>query len=116
MSEEQFWRSNPRIIAVWANAWKKEQNYSNDLMHKMVGTYVLSALTTAIDGVLNGKKAKAKYTQKPIQLFELTEEEKKKEQQKAIAQFIAWAGAAQIKYKGKEDNNGADNRQDTSRN
>ena len=111
MTEEQFWRSNPRIVAVWANAWKKEQNYSNDLIHKMVGTYVLSALTTAIDGVLNGKKAKAKYTQNPIQLFELTEEEKKKEQQKAQEAFIKWAFATQKKFKGKEDNNGgADNR------
>ena len=75
MTEEQFWKSNPRTIEVWAKAWKMRENRQNELTHSYVGNYVLSALFTAIDGVLNGRKAKARYIDKPIQLFELTEEE-----------------------------------------
>ena len=101
MTEEQFWKSNPRTIEVWAKAWKMRENRQNELTHSYVGNYVLSALFTAIDGVLNGRKAKARYIEKPIQLFELTEEEKEIEKQKAIAAFMGWANSAKNKF-GKE--------------
>lgn len=101
MSEEQFWKSNPRIIKVWEQIYKNKINEQNRLTHMYVGNYELSALFTAIDGVLNGKKAKSKYMDKPVQMFELTEEEKKAEQEKAIAQFMGWAKSTQNKYKGK---------------
>ena len=45
----------------------------------------------AIDHCLNGQKARTKYIEKPIRLFEMTEEEKKKEQEKALSAFIGWA-------------------------
>jgi hypothetical protein len=102
MTEEQFWKSNPRIINIWFEAWKKKQNRENELQYMYTGNYELSALITAIDKVLNGKKAKAKYIEKPVQLFELTEEEKKAEQQKAINQFMVWANSTQKKYSKKE--------------
>ena len=75
-----------------------EQNHKNELIHAWVGNYILSALTTAIDGCFNGKKAKSKYIEKPIQLFELTEEEKAEAAIKARQQFVAWANHATKKY------------------
>lgn len=102
MTEEQFWRSNPRIISAWEEVYKERINGENNRIYNYVGNYILSALFTSIDGVINGKKAKAKYIEKPIQMFELTEEEKKNKQQDAIAQFIAWAGMAETKYKDKK--------------
>lgn len=101
MSEEQFWRSNPRIIHVWEQAWKAKENRMNGLVYAYIGNYELSALYTAIDGVLNGKKAKAKYIEKPIRIFELTEEERIQEQEKARQAFVMWAGFAENKYKEK---------------
>lgn len=101
MTEEQFWKSNPRIIGVWAKAWKLRENRKNELIHAYVGNYVLSAVTTAVDGVLNGRKHKSKYIEKPIQLFELTEEDKEKERKKAIAAFLGWANGQKNKF-GKE--------------
>ena len=98
MTEEQFWRSNPRIISVYEKIWKEECNRQNFLAHRYVGHYVLSALATALDGSFNGPKAKTKYIKEPFQLFELTEEEKKAKQQAAIAQFIAWADSTEKKY------------------
>ncbi len=98
MTEAQFWCSNPRIISTWEKIWKEEQNRKNALVHRYTGNYILSALFTAIDGVLNGRNAKAKYISKPFQLYELTKEEKEKEQQAAIAQFMSWANVAEKKY------------------
>ena len=103
MTEEQFWHSNPAKIEVYAEAWKQEQKRQNEVIHTYVGTYVLSALTTAIDGVLNGKKSKAKYTEKPIRLFELTEKEKEEEQRKAREAFLAWANLTKSKYKDRKE-------------
>lgn len=103
MTEEQFWHSNPAKIKVYAEAWKQEQKRQNEVIHTYVGTYVLSALTTAIDGVLNGKKSKAKYIEKPIQLFELTEKEKEEEQRKAREAFLAWANLTKSKYKDRKE-------------
>lgn len=99
MTEEQFWNSNPRIIKVWEQAYKNEQNRMNELIYAWVGNYGLSALCMAIDHVLNGKKAKSKYIEKPIRIFELTEKEKEQEAVKARQAFMAWAGMAEKKYK-----------------
>lgn len=102
MTEEQFWRSNPRIIKTWEKAWKDEEKYKNQLTHCYVGNYFMSAVTVAVEHCLSGQKAKSKYIEKPIQLFPLTEEEKKIEQKKAIAQFVMWANHQEKKH-GKEE-------------
>jgi hypothetical protein len=98
MTEEQFWNSNPRIIKVWEQAYKNEQNRMNNLIYNWVGNYGVSALMFAIDHCLNGRKAKAKYLEQPIQIFELTEEEKEKATQKARQNFLAWAENMQRKF------------------
>ena len=51
MTEEQFWRSNPRIIKVYEQTWKDDQNRKNELLHAMVGTYGISAITVALSSV-----------------------------------------------------------------
>ena len=98
MSEEQFWRSNPRIIKVWEQTYKEELTYKNSLIHSFVGSYGVSALLFAIDSCLNGKKAKAKYIDKPIELFPEKVDEKTKAEN-ALARFVAWANLAESQYK-----------------
>lgn len=98
MNEEQFWHSNPAIIKVWENAWKMEENRRNELIHAWVGNYGISALVYAIEHTLNGKKAKSKYIEKPIRLFELTEEEKKQQEKNALAAFINWADTTKADF------------------
>lgn len=69
-----------------------QQNRQNEMMHAWFGNYGISALVYAIDHVLNGSsKAKSKYIEKPLQLFEKTEQEKKADQEKALAAFVGWA-------------------------
>lgn len=105
MTEEQFWRANPAIIEVWEEAWKRQENRKNELIHAWVGEYGISALVFAIDHCLNGKKkARSKYMEKPIRLFELTESEKKAQKEKATDMFIAWANATKEAYDIKTDN------------
>lgn len=103
MTEEEFWHSNPAKIEVYAEAWKQEEVRKNELIHMFVGSYIQNAVTTSIDKVLNGKKAKSKYLEKPIQLFEKTEEEKKIEQENARQAFLMWAGQAKSEYKDRKE-------------
>lgn len=90
---------NVRKLKVYEKVYREKMDFQNNLVYSWIGNYGLSALFTAIDGVLNGKKAKAKYPDKPFRLFELTEEEKEIERKKALAQFMAWAGHAEKKYR-----------------
>lgn len=104
MTEEQFWRSNPRIIKVYEQTWKDDQNRKNELLHAMVGTYGISAITVALSSVLspmfcNGRKSGAKYLEKPIRIFPLTEEEQAVEREKAIQAFLMFAGNLEEKVK-----------------
>ena len=89
MSEEQFWNSNPQIIEVWKNAWKEKTNHDN-FMNYVLGGYVLNAVSIAIGKALDGKKFKGEYPDKPTRIFELTEEEKQAEQEKALREAIAF--------------------------
>lgn len=101
MTEEQFWHSNPRIIGVWEKAWQEKTKAESNLLHIYTGNYFLSAMTTAIDKVLNGKKSRVEYMEKPLELFELTEQEKKQKQNIAIQQFMAWEKSIKEKFKKK---------------
>lgn len=108
MSEEQFWRSNPRIIKVWEEAWKNEQNRTNQLVHAYIGSYVMSAMTTSLAQILvpmfsKNKKSQLSYIEEPIQLFEKTEDEKKAEYDLMTQRFIAWGNSLIKNYK-KPDN------------
>lgn len=100
MTEEQFWHSNPRIIKVWEKAYRLKQNRLNETVHAWVGNYVLSAMSVAIEHCLS-KKAKSKYVEKPIKLFESDEEEKQIEAMKARKAFLMWANRTQKKYEKK---------------
>lgn len=98
MNEEQFWNSNPRIIKVWEKTYQEDLTYKNGLIHSFVGTYGISALQVAIDSCLNGRKAKAKYIDKPLELFPKKINKKEQEKQ-ALNKFIAWANLAESNYK-----------------
>ena len=66
------------------------------IIHAVCGTYVMSAVFTAVERCLGGKKAKSKYMKEPItaRLFEndgLTEEEiYERELQKALFAEEQW--------------------------
>lgn len=104
MTEEEFWHSNPRIIKVWEEAWKEEQNRQNKLVHLWFGNYGISAVSTALSLVLTpmfceGKKSQAKYIEEPVRIFEMTEQEKLEYQKMMDDRFVAWGNALIKRYK-----------------
>lgn len=52
-----------------------EMKEQDSIVHAICGSYILSAVSVAIEGVLVGKKSKLKYIDKPI-LQQIEEENK----------------------------------------
>lgn len=65
---------NPRILNAVQKGYQKSVE-DQDRMNWMAGQYQMSAVLTALDKALNGKKSKAEYLKKP--LFELISDELK---------------------------------------
>lgn len=97
MTEEEFWKSNPWKIKVYEKVRVEEQNRNNKLAHMMVGTYGLSALSTALSQVLTpifcNKKSSATYMAEPIELFEAHGEALEKKKEQNTNAFINWANS-----------------------
>lgn len=102
MTEEEFWRSNPRKIKVYEKAWRDEQNYINTLAYTFWGNYGISALQTVISGILTpmfcGKPSKAKYMDEPVRLFARTEQELEEYKEQQTQAFINWCNAMESNW------------------
>lgn len=83
VSEEKFWESTPEELKPYAKAYELRQKAKDHDMWQM-GIYVMSAVQTAVQNTLFGKKSKAEYLKEPLtnkvkpEEKELTEQEKKK--------------------------------------
>lgn len=106
ISWNEFWSMNPRIYKLHVKAFnektKREIKQQDELIWSMVGNYVLSAVTVAVERCLAGSKAKSKYIENPILRNlgeeELTEEERlDKEMMQSIANEEAWIRASKRK-------------------
>lgn len=97
MTEEEFWHTNPRKLKAYEEAWKFEQNQKNSMAYAMWGNYGLSALFTALTGVLTpmfcGKRSTTKFIEKPIRLFEMTEKELEEYKAEQTAMFVEWCNS-----------------------
>lgn len=56
---------NPRIIRAFQKG-QQEKMEQDDFLNWLSGNYFMSALDVAVDKILSGRKAKAKYIEKPI--------------------------------------------------
>lgn len=83
---ELFWTLNPRKLQPFIEAQKQKQKLLDSNMWLM-GMYIQSAVTVAVEHNLAGKKAQTKYLEKPLLETKeqsereeiLTEEQKKKQ-------------------------------------
>lgn len=66
MTEDRFWKSNPRIIKAYEKAHIIKLEKLDEIIWACCGTYVLPAVRSAVDQCLNGRKSKAEYTKEPI--------------------------------------------------
>jgi len=88
VSESHFWDSTPKELEPYRKMDEMRQE-RKDYEMWMMGQYVLSAVQTAVSGVLAGKKSKAKYVEQPI--MQTIKEEKKPNPQADFTKFCAWA-------------------------
>lgn len=90
---EQFMDSCPKELEPYVKAHNNKIMEEDYLQHLWWGNYGISALIVAIDRCIHGKKAKAKYIDKPIlQEIEkmnqqLSEDELKKQRELFVAKL-----------------------------
>lgn len=107
VSWEQFWNMNPRIIKVIAKGYK-ERLLQQDYINWINGQYILSAVSTAVEHNLAGRKAHSSYIDKPImkELEEknkpLSEEEMDRQRELFVAKLEAMRVNFELNHKKKE--------------
>lgn len=97
--------SCPKDLEPYIEAYKLEEK-KKDENNWMLGLYIQSAVSVAVEHNLAGKKAKSKYLEKPLlqeaedKNREITPEEMDREIQKAILMERQWI--SRLKAKGME--------------
>ena len=88
VAESYFWDSTPKELEPYRKMDEMREKRI-DYHNWMLGQYVLSAVSTAVSGVLAGKKSKAKYIEQPImqEIMEREEADPKRD----FNLFSAWA-------------------------
>lgn len=103
MTANEYWHGDPYLCVAFRKKHELEIKRRNEEMW-LQGYYNFIAVSTSLSNIhLDGKRHKInQYLEKPIDLFEKTEEEKErqaiKERQKVIANLTAWATAWNIKH------------------
>lgn len=64
-TEEEFGKMTPTRLKPYMKAFDIKKDLQDEQMWYM-GAYVYNATVTAIDNVLNGRKSRAKYIEKPL--------------------------------------------------
>lgn len=86
VGEEKFWGSIPIELEPYRKMdemQQKRQDYNMWLM----GAYVTKAVSVAVDNVLNGRKSRSRYFEKPFS----AESEEENTPEKDFQRFSAWA-------------------------
>lgn len=108
VSYETFWHLTPHKLKAFAKAYELQRKLKDEEMWIM-GRYVLSAVSTAVEHCLAGRKAKSQYLPAPIlkEFIEesgLSQEEKdRREIERMIAQEDL--GIRRLKEKGLPETN-----------
>ena len=58
--------SCPADLEPYAKAYSMERKEKDSLVHAWVGSYGINAMVVALDKVMNGRKASAKYIDNPL--------------------------------------------------
>lgn len=104
-----FKHLNPVKLEPFFEAHRIQRKMADEDMWRMCGTYMLSALTVAIDRAFNGRKSKIKYIENPVlsdsfeQKEEFTEEELQQQREMFVAKLRAMKANFDINHKKKGD-------------
>lgn len=109
ISYHDFWHMNPHIIKIIAEGYQKKMRLQDEQAWRM-GIYVQSAVATAVEHNLAGRKAKSKYFEKPmlqdvvlerkgIEIKALTEEDKRKQTEQLFHKLHIMGANFKINHK-----------------
>lgn len=87
MSYEQYWEQSPSLVVAYRKAYRMKQKTDNEQAW-LQGLYIYDAFAVVLSNVFakRGTK-KQEYIEKPIDIFPLTEEEKKQREQEEYAKM-----------------------------
>ena len=106
VSRKEFFGSTPKILYAYDKAHEEKIKTIDTFAWQICGSYVLSAVTVAVDHCLNGKKATSKYMEKPSmqniaeQSGELSEEEVKRQRELFVAKLMIMKSNYELNHKG----------------
>lgn len=96
MTMSEFWESNPRIVAIYADAFTEKQKHADEQMWAM-GRYAFFAVYTAVGKLFSSpdKPFDVDYPDRPLTWPQRTQEEIEAEEadrelRKALAAEEAW--------------------------
>jgi len=87
MTYEQFWYGDPWMTRAYAQAYLLKRRVANEEMW-LQGVYMAHAVNTVITNAFS--KQKAKYLDKPLDIFEKTQAEKEREKRVERQKLINW--------------------------
>ena len=87
MTWEQYWFGDPWMVRAYAQSYLLKRRARNEELW-LEGIYVANAFQTVLGNAF-GKK-QLKYMEKPLDIFEKTEAEKKKEVRDERQKLINW--------------------------
>ena len=95
VSEEKFWESIPVELEPYRDMDEMQQKRLDYQMWQM-GAYITKAVSVAVDNVLNGRKSRSKYFDKP---FSAEEVDDKPDPKREFNRFCAWAAVYNENFK-----------------
>ena len=95
VSEEKFWDSIPVELEPYRDMDEMQQKRLDYQMWQM-GAYITKAVSVAVDNVLNGRKSRSKYFDKP---FSAEEVDDKPNPEREFNRFCAWAAVYNENFK-----------------
>ena len=114
MSKNEFMHSTPKVLKAYGEAYRIKLKTIDRLAWQFGGSYILSAVSVAVEHCLAGKKAKSEFVKKPIlQEYEdanrpLSEAEKQQQRELFVATLEAMKTNFELNHKQKKggDNDG----------
>lgn len=82
LTKHEFFHSTPKILNAYDEAHKIKMKETDRLIWIFCGNYIMSAVGTAVEACLAGKKAKGKYIDAPV--FEKMDEQENVLDEKAL--------------------------------
>ena len=105
VSKNDFFSSTPKILKACDKAHEEKIKTMDALAWQFCGSYILSAVSVAVDHCLNGRKATTKYLEEPVMQKkevgheEMSEDEIKRQREMFVAKLMIMKSNYELNHK-----------------